>query len=81
MVNTAAKKIINKITYRELMIIYGLTAQGAIARLQTIRAAVGITPARILNVFAFCKAEGITIEDFDLLYQRGCTPTKEIVTL
>lgn len=80
MSNSAFTKV-NKIHYKTLMIIYGLTAQGAIYRLQGIRAAIGITPAQVLHVFAFCKAEGITVEEFDMLYERGSTATKKIVTL
>ena len=63
--------LVNKITHKEIQIIYGLTKNGALTRLTAIRASLKEKPSHTLTVIDFCKIEDITLADFDLLIQRA----------
>lgn len=73
MVNVPQKKlpVINRITHVELQLLYGLSIDGAKNRLTNIRKTLGKDPADILTVVAFCSAEKITINEFDLMMKRA----------
>lgn len=65
------QKKINLITHQELILLYGYTVNGARGRLQTIRAALGKQTHHKLTVLDFCKAEDISLEDFDIMMKRS----------
>lgn len=67
----AANRLINKITQKEIQILYNYSRPGAEKRLATIRAALGLKKGQILTVFSFCRAEGYTPEEFDMLILRS----------
>lgn len=69
---TGIKKI-NKVTYKEVMIIYGCTARGAGSRLEIIRKELNKGHYDLLTVIEFCRAEDMSLDDFDILYERACS--------
>lgn len=73
MFNSSQEKtqLITIITHKEVQILYNLTRGGAIQRLNKIRASLGKKLCHNLTVIDFCKAEDITLEDFDLLMKRA----------
>ena len=62
---------INKITHKELQIIFNLSKSGAKKRLAIIRASVGKTVSQTLTVFDFCRVEDIPLSEFDLMILRA----------
>ena len=66
-----AQPLINRITHKELQIIYGLSKSGAMYRLAGIRSALNKEKKHFLTVIDFCKAEDITVEDFDKMIKRA----------
>ena len=62
---------VNRITHKELRIIFGLSEKGARRRLTAIRASLGKKTNHVLTVVDFCKAEDISLKDFDLLMERA----------
>lgn len=66
-----AQPLINRITHKELQIIYGLSKSGARGRLLAIRASLQKKTSHFLTVVDFCKAEDITLNDFDILIKRA----------
>lgn len=69
--NSKQHKKLNTVTFRDIMLLYNMSTQGAQLRLKLIRATLGKTDAHKLTVFDFCKVEGITVEDFDLMHKRA----------
>lgn len=61
----------NKITFQTLMLVWGLTRTGAITRLNNIRQRLDMPHSKMLNVIEYCKAEEITIDDFDMMMKRA----------
>ena len=66
-----AQPLINRITHKEIQIIYGLSKSGARGRLSTIRCSLNKEKSHFLTIMDFCKAEDITMEDFDILIKRA----------
>lgn len=53
------------------MLIWGLSRAGAINRLAAVRDRLQKTHSQSLNVFKYCQAEDITIEQFDVMMKRA----------
>ncbi len=63
--------LINRITHKDLQILYGLSRTGALRRLNIIRASLNKKKHHVLTVLDFCKAEDISLADFDNLMKRA----------
>jgi hypothetical protein len=61
----------NRINYQVVMLVWGFTRTGAINRLNTIRQRLQMPQGKMLNVVEYCKAEDITIDDFDMMMRRA----------
>lgn len=59
------------ISFHEIMIIYNCTKGAAQRKLSTIRAMLGKKSSQKLSIIAFCKAEGLELDEFDIMYCRA----------
>lgn len=67
-----------QISYKEIMIFWGITEDAARKRLNLIRSSLGKNRFQRLSKIQYCKAEDITLEEFNQVYnQRMNLPYKK----
>jgi hypothetical protein len=62
---------INRITHKEIMLLWGLSSHGAVKRLKVLKSSIDRERSNYLTVTQFCQAENISLEEFDTLIARA----------